>query len=412
MEASVEYLGHIIDKKGIHTSDRKIEAIQEAPTPKNTQQLKSFLGLVQYYGKFISNLSSLLHPLNQLQKGGTKWFWSHACEQAFLEAKQNLSSAPILAHYDPSLPLRLAGDVSQYGVGAVTSQVSLNGDERPVAYASRTLSASEQNYSQIEKKALSLICGLRKFHQYLYARNFTIITDHKPLLAILEPKKNIPTLAAARMQRWALLLSAYQYNLEYRSTTAHGNVDGLSRLPLFKDWDGQLGRSSSESSIYNICQVEYLPVTVKQLQSATKADAVLCKVLHYTKYGWPSHFTSFGKIPEDLKPFWSRRLELTSEGQCILWGTRVVIPKKLYPTILQELHTAHPGIVHMKAIARSYVWWPGLDKAIEKQVKTCKSCQTVNNSPPKAPLYPWCGQCIHGSVSMWILLAPSSTKCS
>ena len=206
MEASVEYLGHIIDKNGLHTSYQKIEAIQKAPTPKNTQQLKSFLGLVHYYGKFISNLSSLLHPLNQRLKGSTKWSWSHSCEQAFLEAKQKLSSAPILVHYDPSLPLKLAGDASQYGVGAVISQVSLNGDERPVAYASRTLSASERNYSQIKKEALSLIYGLPKFYQYLYARNFTIITDHKPILAILGPKKNIPTLAAARMQRWALLL--------------------------------------------------------------------------------------------------------------------------------------------------------------------------------------------------------------
>ena len=146
-----------------------------------------------------------------------------------------------------------------------------------------------------------MIYGLHKFHQYLYARNFTIITDHEPLLSILGPKKNIPTLAATRMQRWALLLSAYQCNLEYRSTTAHRNADGLSRLPFSKDWDGQLGRSSSESSIYNICQVEYLPVTVKQLQSATKADTVLCKVLHYTKYGWPSHFTSFVKNSSGFK---------------------------------------------------------------------------------------------------------------
>ena len=134
-----------------------------------------------------------------------------------------------------------------------------------------------------------------------------------------------------------------------------------------------------------MCQVEYLPIAFKQLQSVTKTDTVLCKVLHYTKCGWPSHFTSFGKIPEDLKPFWSRRLELTLEGQCILWGTRVVVPKKLYSAVLQELHSAHPGIVCMKAIARSYIWWPGL----EKQVKACKPCQIINNSPPKAPLHPW-----------------------
>ena len=270
--------------------------------------------------------------------------------------------------------------------GAVISQVGLNGDEQPVAYASRTLSTPEKNYYQIEKEALSLIFGLRKFHQYLYARNFTIVTDHKPLLAILGPKKNIPALAAARMQRWALLLSAYNYNLEYRPTQAHGNADGLSRLPVAQVSAGQPSQSSSESSIYNVCQVEYLPVTVMQLQRTTQYDPVLSKVLHYTKYGWPAHLTPSNK---DLKPFWDRRLELTTEGQCLLWGTRVVIPNKLYSTVLDELHTGHPGIVCMKAIARSYVWWPGLDKAIENQVKSCKPCQTVKHSPPKAPLHPW-----------------------
>ena len=386
MAASVEYLGHKVDANGIHTSDRKVEAVQQAPIPKNTQQLKSFLGLVHYYGKFIPHLSALLHPLNQLLKANTTWFWSDSCEQAFQEAKQKLASAPVLVHYDPSLPLRLAGDASQYGIGAVISQVGPNGDEQPVAYASRTLSTPEKNYSQIEKEALSLIFGLRKFHQYLYARNFTIVTDHKPLLAILGPKKNIPALAAARMQRWALLLSAHNYKLEYRPTQAHGNADGLSRLPVAQVSAGQHSQSSSESSIYNVCQVEYLPVTVMQLQRTMQHDPVLSKVLHYTKYGWPAHLTPSNK---DLKPFWDRRLELTTEGQCLLWGTRVIIPNKLYSTVLDELHTGHPGIVRMKAIARSYVWWPGLDKAIENQVKSCKPCQTVKQSPPKAPLHPW-----------------------
>ena len=239
MAASVEYLGHKVDTNGIYTSDRKVEAIQQALIPENTQQLKSFLGLVHYYGKFIPHLSSLLHPLNQLLKANTTWFWSDLCEQAFQEAKQKLASAPVLVHYDPLLPLRLAGDASQYGIGAVISQVGLNGDEQPVAYASRTLSTPEKNYSQIKKEALSLIFGLRKFHQYMYARNFTTVTDHKPLLAILGPKKNIPALAAARMQRWALLLLAYNYKLEYHPTQAHGNADGLSRLPVAQVSAGQ-----------------------------------------------------------------------------------------------------------------------------------------------------------------------------
>ena len=118
---------------------------------------------------------------------------------------------------------------------------------------------------------------------------------------------------------------------------------------------------------------------------------------------------------KDLKPYWDRRLELTTEGQCLLWGTRVVIPNKLYPTVLNELHSGHPGIVRMQAIARSYVWWPGLDKAIEHQVKSCKpGCQKVKQSPPKAPLHPWVWpmnpwECIH--VDCWAFPSQNVYDC-
>ena len=93
-----------------------------------------------------------------------------------------------------------------------------NGEEKPIAFASRTLNKSERNYAQIEKEALSIIFGIKKFHQYLYGRKFLLVTDHKPLVTLLGPKSGIPTLAAARLQRWAILLSAYQYEIEYLST--------------------------------------------------------------------------------------------------------------------------------------------------------------------------------------------------
>ena len=108
--------------------------------------------------------------------------------------------------YTPSLPIRIAGDASAYGVGAVISHVLPDGTERPVAFASRTLTSSENNYAQVEKEALSLIFGIKHFHYYLYGRPFTIVTDHTPLTTILGP---IPPLAAARLQRWAWILSAY-----------------------------------------------------------------------------------------------------------------------------------------------------------------------------------------------------------
>ena len=157
LQDSVEYLGHCINAHGVHTSEKKLKAILDAPKPRNVQELRSFLGLLNYYAKFIPNLSSLLHPLNNLLRANQRWIWSRACCQAFQEAKKKLVSAPILAHYDPQLPIRMAGDASTYEVGAVISHLMPDGTEHPIAYASRTLTSAERNYVQVEKEALSLV---------------------------------------------------------------------------------------------------------------------------------------------------------------------------------------------------------------------------------------------------------------
>ena len=122
----------------------------------------------------------------------------------------------MLVHYDLNRDLKLACDASSYGLGAVLSHIMDDGQERPIAYASRTLSSSERNYAQIEREALSIVYGVKKFHQFLYGRKFTLVTDHQPFLALLGPKATIPTMAAARMQRLAIVLSAYDYQIEYR----------------------------------------------------------------------------------------------------------------------------------------------------------------------------------------------------
>ena len=382
--SSVEYLGHRIDAEGLHAMPSKLQAIVQAPAPKNVQELRSFLGLLNYYGKFIPNLASLIQPLNNLLQHKRKWKWTTACNNAFQQAKEELSSSQVLVHYDPALPLTLAGDASAYGIGAVISHIMPDGTERPIAFASRSLSPSERNYAQLEKEALSLIFGVKKFHQYLYGRKFTLVTDHKPLTAILGAKKGIPSLAAARLQRWAVLLSAYQYEIQFKSTSDHANADGLSRLPLSDSKEASVV-CSSEPSVFNISQIESLPVTAAQVEAATRTDPILSKVLHYTKQGWPRTQQS----TEALKPFRQRSQELTVEGGCLLWGMRVVIPKKLQGQILQELHRDHPGASRMKSSARSYFWWPGLDKEIENLAKSCLACQSVRHAPATAPLHPW-----------------------
>ena len=377
LSPSVEYLGHRVDASGLHTMPSKVEAVKMAPTPRNVQELRSFLGLVHYYGKFMPNLATLLHPLNTLLQDGQSWDWTLECEKAFRAAKDSLSSASVLAHYDPSLPIKMAGDASAYGVGAVISHQYPDGRERPIAYASHTLSSAEINYSQIEKEALSLVFGIQKFHSYLYGRQFTLVTDHKPLTTVLGPKHGIPSMAAARLQRWALLLSAYSYNIEFKRTKDHANADGLSRLPLGKR------HPPSTQSAFVIGQIQALPVSAKDLARATRQDPLLAKIHGFIRDGWPPSTT------EEYQPFRDRQRELSTEGQIVLWGNRVIIPGKLRPAILEELHRNHPGITRMKGLARSYLWWPGLDKELEKYVRQCEACQAVRNSPAPAPLHPW-----------------------
>ena len=277
MQSSVEYLGHCVNASGVHTSDGKVEAVLKAPVPQNLWQFRSFLGLLHYYGKFLPNLSSLLHPLNRLLKANAQWKWSAECQEAFEQAKGQLVSAPVLAHYDVERKIKLAADASAYGLGAVISHVYEDRMEQPIAYASRTLSNSEKDYAQIDKEALALVFAVQKFHTYLYGRKFVLVTDHKPLVTLLGPKNAIPPLAAARLQRLAIILAAYSYEIEYKSTQNHANADSLSRLPL-KIADNSIDKIN----IFNIAQVEAMPVTAQQVATATQRDPLLSQVYHYT----------------------------------------------------------------------------------------------------------------------------------
>ena len=187
----------------------------------------------------------------------------------FRSAKREITSASVLAHFDPTLPLVLAGDALAYGIGAVISHCFPDCSERPIAYASRTLSISERNYAQVEKEALVLIFGLNKFHQYLFGHTFILQTDHKPSTTILGPTKGIPSLAAARLQRWAIQLAGYLYQIEFRPTKQHCNADGLSRSPLMNK--SALG-NPPDPAIFNIRQMEALTITSGELQAATHTD--------------------------------------------------------------------------------------------------------------------------------------------
>jgi hypothetical protein len=380
LQPEIRYLGHVLCAEGIKPVQGKVDAMVKAPKPTNVSELKSLLGGINYYCKFLPNLSTILQPLYSLLHHTAKWLWSKECEQAFLKAKEMLSGDRLLVHFDPKKPLILGVDASPYGLGAVLSHKMSDGTERPIAYASRTLTKAEANYVQIEREGLAIIFGIKKFHMYLYGKRFTLITDHQPLTRIFGPKTGIPPLAAARMQRWALILSGYDYDIIYRNSEDNANADVLSRLPI----KPSVPDVEADGNYTFHTAVEDLPLDSRRVAECTRKDPVLVQVLEYTASGWPSHCQD-----DALQPYWNYRHEFSLDDGCLLWGRRVVIPPALQERMLNELHECHPGMTRMKALARSVVWWPGLDQDIEEIVRACNACVNSQSAPKAVPLMLW-----------------------
>ena len=363
---SIDFLGHRLDADGIHPLHSKVEAIQKAPEPTNLMELRSFLGLLRYYSPFLKNPSTKLAPLYALTNKKVPWTWTMEHSKHFNAAKSLLSAHSFLAHFDPTRPIILACDASPYGIACILSQVSEENRERPVNAVSRTLTPAEKRYAQIDREGLAIVFGVRRFHIYIYGRFFEIRTDHKPLLGYFGPDKGIPEHASPRVQRWSLFLSAYNYALKYYPASKQCHVDALSRLPLPECPEEEY---VPEESVHLLRALDGRPFTVTELGDFTSTDEVLSRVRHYVQNGWPTSTSS------DYTPFRQRLSELSVEDNCVLWGNRMVIPKNARISVLHMLHEGHPGMSRMKNLARSHVWWPGVDIAIEDYVRRCDDCQ-------------------------------------
>lgn len=379
--SSVSYLGFEIDAEGIHKTDGKIKAIKNVKVPSTVSELRSFIGLVNFYGKFVPDLSTIAAPLYDLLKKDVDFNWDDGCQHAFKQLKEELTSKRFLTHYQPDLPVRLACDASAYGLGAVLSHVLPGGEERPIAYASRTLQKAELNYSQIDKEALSIIYGVKHFHYYLYGRHFELLTDHKPLLAIFGEKSELPAMIAARLQRYAVTLSGYDYEIKFRPSVKHGNADALSRLPVKVT---ENSHSHEGEGVQQTLLVHFAtPVSANDIKCATKTDKTLVKIYDCILTG--------KDLPRDIDFAAYRAVKdsLNIENGIILKDSRVVIPKSLRASILSVLHEEHMGICKTKSLARSYVWWPNIDKDIEALINSCFACQSNRNEPAKVVNHSW-----------------------
>ncbi|XP_055608550.1 uncharacterized protein K02A2.6-like isoform X2 [Uranotaenia lowii] len=356
---SLECLGHRIDHHGLHKSEKHIEAIRDAPRPTTPEELQLFL-----------------EPFE----------WTPEANEAYRDLKLVLTSPQVLIQYDPTLPLILATDASKTGLGAVLSHRLSNGTERPIAYASCTMSSTEQRYPQIDKEALAIVWAVKKFFYYLYARKFTLITDHKPLTQILHPEKSLPTLCISRMANYADYLAHFNFNVVYKPTSQNTNADYCSRIPSKSTNSGvhslflEEGRNDVDGfDNFALHQIQQLPVRAEYIARETRKDAHLGKLLQLLELGRNLAQSGY-KAPES---------KYTVVANCLLFEHRVVIPPTFREAILNDLHAAHIGVVKMKGLARSFVYWPGIDADIENIAKSCAECARHAPAPPKFNSHHW-----------------------
>lgn len=374
-QKSVKYLGHEISGDGVRPNQEKVKAIMEAPRPQNVTQVKSFLGLINYYGRFIPNLSDELMALYKLTKKSVTFLWSDECQKAFERSKKLLLTNNLLVHYDQNKPIVIHCDASPYGLGAILSHV-IDGKDQPVLFTSCTLTKTQQNYAQLHREALAIVFAVKKFHKYIFGKKFTIYSDHQPLREIFNEQKSMPV-AAGRLQRWAIFLAMYNYHIEYKKGSKLGNADALSRLPLSTENDIEHQEIHAFS--------EKPPINWVQVAEHTRKDKVLREICEKISNGW----THADKKHEQLEPYFHKRLMLSVENDCIFYGNRVLIPNSLKIDTLKLLHDTHIGVCRMKATARLYVWWLSIDKDIEAFAQQCEACQMTQNSSSPVPLTKW-----------------------
>ena len=366
----VTYLGHVFSKNGIAPDPKKVDSIVNMPQPEDVTAVQRFLGMVNYLAKYIPDLSNIAAPLRDLTRKDIAWHWNEQHANTFARIKQLIISAPTLRYYDARQPVTLTCDASKFGLGCACIQQT-----GPVAYASRTLTTTEQRYSQIEKELLAIVFACNRFRDYIYGQQITVETDHKPLLTILKkPMHAIP----ARLQRMRLQLHKYDLNLRYTRGTELFVADTLSRAP-------NSTTVHHDNDHYEVMIIERISEPKRmQLKEATQADAQLQQLSTIIQRGWPD---KRHKVPLNIRTYFPFRDELTlHEDGVIMKGLKTLIPESLQQTYTKLLHEGHPGAEATKRRARDIVYWTSINTDIDRYVNQCEVCHSMAPHLQKEPL--------------------------
>ncbi|KAJ8884217.1 hypothetical protein PR048_016074 [Dryococelus australis] len=310
--------------------------------------------MVTYYSRFIHGASAITTLLHRLLCKNTIFKCTSACEAAFLKLKQTIASDQVLMPYDPDLPVQLVCDASPTGIAGVLSHI-VDGHEHIIAFASRSLTAAEQNYSQLDRVALAIV------FIYLFDCHLKLVTENQPLTRIFNHWASLPKMTAGRLQCYAAFLSVFNYTIDFKKGIENSNVDCLSRAPISMN---SYTASAINYEVKQLCnatieQICVPNVTYQLLKEETKKDVTLSTIM--------------------------KSLQENSSGSGILFrGQRVVGPASLQSAVLNELHRTHVGITKMKQITRRYVYWKKIDLDVGLLVQRCSECVAIKNSPAKA----------------------------
>ena len=377
-QRQLEFFGYVFSREGISPSPSKVRAIKQAPIPKNASEVRSFLGMLQYCGRFIPNLAKISAPLRLLTHKDVRWTWTSRQQNAFETLKDLLTTDTVMSYYDPLKQTELHVDASPYGLGAILTQTTPGHDDsKVIAYASRSLTDTESKYSQIEREALAIVFGIEHFHLYLYGHEFTLVTDHKPLELIYQNPRSRPS---ARLERWCLRLQDYTFQVKYRPGPTNPS-DYLSRHPLpeYHSINKSTKPNLADQHVHFVAQ-NAVPVALstEQLCKATKQDSTLQALIELLQNNtWHLLATKYsGNTNVDLAELKALR------------GNRLIIPKQLRTQVIQLAHEGHQGLVKTKKLLREKVWFPGIDNLAAKMIKDCLACQSVGQPAKPAPLNP------------------------
>ena len=367
-QPQISFYGAIFTAQGMKPDPVKVQALQDLPAPQNPKQLQSFLGLVNYLQPFIPSLAS---KTTFLREQVTNWDWNPSTNQSFHCLKSHICNTLLkttLSYYDCTQPLVLQTDASEYGLGAALLQ-----NNRPIAFASKTLTDVETRYVNIERECLSVCYGLEKFHTYVYGKHVIVQNDHKPLEMI--QRKSIHA-TPPRLQCMLLRLQQYDYTIQYIPGQNMVLADRLSRFPS--------PRENLPIELHqNIYALNFHPDRLLIIKGAIERDPILSAVYRVTLNGWPNRIQD---VPHLARHFWSLRDELMIEDGVLMKGNRICIPPELHDRTLYDLHDSHQGIEKMTHIARSNVYWPGIDADISDYVRRCTICTKYKASQGTQPM--------------------------